>query len=296
MPVTSLLTYMFVLYTKYDDMNNVPFTALMSVYFAENPVYLEECFKSILDQTVSPSQMVIVLDGPVGHHLQNPINKFASSAKFKVDVLELSTNCGLGIALNHGLNWCNNNIVVRVDSDDINVENRFERLLDAISMSSIDIVGSYVQEFNLSVDDMKLIRKVPLSRKDILEYSKLRNPFNHMSIAFKKDKVIANGGYMDMPGFEDFYLWKRMLTQCDALNIPEILVYARRGNGLINRRHGIKYLKMELNFHRKLYFEGYISFTRLIWNVLIRGLPRLLPVLFLVGIYNYFMRSNGSKL
>jgi hypothetical protein len=53
------------------------FSVLMSLYFKENPVYLDLALKSVFEQTVHPEQVVLVLDGPIGKELQKVVDEFA---------------------------------------------------------------------------------------------------------------------------------------------------------------------------------------------------------------------------
>ena len=76
----------------------------------------------------------------------------------------------------------------------------------------ISILGSFIKEFNSTPGDLNQIRKVPSNTIDINLRKKFRNPFNHMTVAFKKTAVEEVGGYKDMPGYEDYYLWLRLLN------------------------------------------------------------------------------------
>ena len=59
------------------------------------------------------------------------------------------------------------------------------------------MVGSYIDEFENSTDNIVSIRKVPIEDKLIKQYAKKRNPFNHMTVMYKKNSVIKAGNYKD---------------------------------------------------------------------------------------------------
>lgn len=112
-----------------------------------------------------------------------------------------------------------------------------------------------------------------------------------MTVAFKKDIILSSGGYMDMPGYEDYYLWLRVLENHEGYNIQKPLVHARVGNNMIGRRQGYKFMKKEINFQKQIFKEGLISKIQLYNNVFKRALPRLLPKMLLLIIYKLFLRQ-----
>src|SRR5450830_930377 len=100
------------------------FSILLSVYAKENPIYLKEALDSIwYNQTLKPDEIVVVKDGILPKNLDNTIFEFSKIAPLKI--VSLPTNQGLGAALNIGLNHCKNDIVARMDSNDISCPERF---------------------------------------------------------------------------------------------------------------------------------------------------------------------------
>lgn len=67
---------------------------------------------------------------------------------------------------------------------------------------------------------------------------------NHMAVMMRRDAVLAVGNYRAVKGAEDYELWVRMLQAgYRAENLPDVLVYARTGNGMMQRRGGLAYAK-----------------------------------------------------
>lgn len=118
------------------------FTVLMSVYAKDSPVYLLDSLKSIENQSLLPNQVVIIQDGIVPETIVNIINDFKKRTTFKVDVIKLTENRGLGYALSEGVLASENEIVIREDADDISIDNRFERLISYFQRNpDVEIVG-----------------------------------------------------------------------------------------------------------------------------------------------------------
>ena len=61
------------------------------------------------------------------------------------------------------------------------------------------------------------------------------------------------------------------------MNIPEVLVYARAGAGMFERRGGLKYFKREIELQSKFLEMNFIDRKTFLKNVIIRGFVRLIP-------------------
>jgi len=269
------------------------FSVLISVYREEESDYFKASLKSIWDnQSLKPSEIVIVKDGPLTEQLDIIIDNFAQKAP--VHIISLKNNSGLGVALAKGLLTCKNETIARMDSDDISTPDRFKKQIEYLkNHPDISLLGSNIAEFIKTPSLVCGIRKVPEKHEDIFRFAKKRNPMNHVSIIFKKSAVLNSGNYLTFIGYEDYYLWVRMfLKGYRAANIQENLVYVRIGNNMIKRRQGLKFFKRELMLQKRFYSMNFISAPRYIKNIFLRGLPRLMPVLFLSYIYKYLRKKN----
>ena len=189
---------------------------------------------------------------------------------------------------------CKNEVVFRMDSDDISVKNRFEKQLRVMIKNNYDVVGSNIIEYDETMSVHNGVRIVPENNQDIIGFSKKRNPINHMTVCFKKSKVLESGNYMEMSGFEDYYLWVRMISNgCVFYNIQEPLVLVRGGSGMIKRRGGCKYFRDMVTFEKTLRSMRFISLTRYLYNVIIRSIVILTPSWLRLVTYKTFMRGKG---
>ena len=228
------------------------FSVLIAVYQKENPDFLKLALESIwFQQTLQPSEIVLVCDGPLTEELNQVIEVFKLSAPLKV--CTLNKNSGLGFALSEGLDLCSNEIIARMDSDDISVPDRFEKQIKFMTNHpEIDISGTNIAEFKESTDKICSYRRLPSRFNDIIQFAKRRNPLNHMTVIFRKTAVMNAGNYQPFYGYEDYYLWIRMLQNGSIIgNIPENLVLARIGNRMHSRRQGFKLFRQELKLLRE---------------------------------------------
>ena len=106
----------------------------------------------------------------------------------------------------------------------------------------------------------------------------MHDPFNHPTVMYRKQAVLAAGGYGDLPLMEDYALFARMLLGgARAVNVPEPLVYYRVGEAAFKRRGGRELLRSELRLQREFRRIGFTSRPQYARNVLIRGGYRLVP-------------------
>ncbi len=273
-------------------MKSKRFSVLLSVYSKENPVFLSQSLESVFNQTLFPHEVVVVKDGPLTEDLENVLEKFSDKYSKVLNIVSLDQNQGLGKALCIGVDSCINELVVRMDTDDICLPDRFEKQIDFMQKNPlVDVTSGFVYEFIDSPNCVLNIKKVPEEDKSIKKNHKIRNSMNHMAVAFKKSSIIEIGNYQEMPYFEDYYLWARMMNKGMIFyNIQESLVYARVGNDMIGRRHGISYLIKEYNNFKQLHKIHFISHIEFFRIVFFRLPLRLLPKKVLKLIYKFIRK------
>ncbi|MFH7818874.1 glycosyltransferase [Neobacillus thermocopriae] len=252
------------------------FSVSMCVYKNDNPKHFEEALRSIINQTVKPDEIVLVVDGPIPSTIESVIKIYEDEPFFKV--IRLPKNVGHGNARRIGLENCSNELIALMDADDISVSDRFEKQIQCFKQNpNISIVGGNIKEFIDSKDNIVGIREVPENDIDIKQYLKRRCPFNQMTVMFKASEVKNAGGYKDWYHNEDYYLWIRMY-QCGAtfMNLKDSLVLVRVGNEMYRRRGGWKYFKSEAKLQKYMLDHKIISSMSFIKNVIIRFILQVL--------------------
>lgn len=260
------------------------FSVLMSIYKNEQAEFFEQCMDSIYKQSIQSENIIIVHDGPLTEELYRVLDKW----KLLLPITEvvLRENVGLGEALNIGLAYCKYDLVARVDTDDINILTRFEQQYKYMTEhKNIALCGSHIDEFD--IDPLITIsqRKVPINT-DLNTSIFKRNPINHMTVMFRKGVVLDAGGYQHLRFMEDYFLWVRMYVKGYKLvNLDTVLVKARTGNGMLERRKGIDYYRSELTFMNKVLKMDVKNKPKIMATFLIRSHIRLLPQSALKKIY-----------
>jgi len=254
------------------------FSVLLSVYINESPCYLNASLTSIWDsQTLKPSQIVLVQDGPLNTELYVIIKKWKKRLGDIFTIVSLAHNVGLASALNEGLKFCRYEIVARMDTDDIALPNRFEQQLSFLEANPhISVCSGQIEEYSEDLITKLSTRKLPLRHDEILKFAKKRNPISHPCVIFKKTDVIAVGGYpLIYP--EDYPLWVLMLNKdYQFANLPQILVKMRVGDALTARR-GLRFLKGEIQVFNLMYKIRFLSTAEYCLNIIQRIFVRLGP-------------------
>lgn len=268
------------------------FSVLMSVYYKENPVCLKESIESLINQTVLPSEILIVKDGILTDELNKVLSQYVNNKLF--NIVGYKTNKGLGLALNYGVNLCKYDIVARMDSDDICDKKRFEKQLDyLIKHPNIKLIGSNTIEFIDNINNHISNRIMPENNAEIIEYSKTRNPFVHPSIMTYKDVILKSGNFRNYYLCEDYDMWVRILENgYEAYNIQENLVYMRVSKDFYKRRGGIKYCKAIVKFKKELYKKGYMTYGKYFMTKYATIIVSLMPGFIRKYIYKKFLRKK----
>lgn len=268
----------------------------MSVYKHEKAVNLTMCFDSIWKQTVQPTEIILVEDGPLPPELHQAIEK--ENGRFSnIKRVVLEKNQGLGIALNKGMEACSYDIIARMDTDDICLPNRFEVQTTFLEEHpEIDVLSAWITEFEGTPENTIAIRNLPEKHDDIYLFGKRRNPINHPVVMFRKKAVMEAGGYQPFPLFEDYYLWARMLKKGHRFyNLQQPLLLFRRSPEMVQRRGGLTYAHNEIAFQRKLHEIHYITYFELCRNICQRYGVRLAPNWVRSLIYKHLLRISVKE-
>ena len=273
------------------------FSVLLSLYHKEQAAYFNDALKSIwANQSVRPNEIVLVLDGAIGNELEQCLAKWQAEMGAHLIIIPLPQNVGLGKALNEGLKHCTHDWVFRMDTDDICKPDRFEKQIQFIQKNpEMVLFGGQVLEFNESIEDADIIKSVPTTPEAIKKFSLSRCPFNHMTVAYKKSVILELGGYQHHLYMEDYNLWLRVIGNgFHVANLPDVLLYARVGNGMHARRKGLQYIQSEkqlLQLKKQLRLQTPIKANILF---IARASIRLLPTNILSFIYNKLLRKRFS--
>ncbi len=261
------------------------YSVLMSVYHNEKADHLRASMNSMWNQSIPTNDFVLVCDGPLNSELDAVIDRMQTKHPKTLHVVRLEKNLGLGSALSRGVLECKNEIIARMDSDDISRPERCEKELRVlIERPDVSVVGGIIEEFTefdeetSTPSSVNAQRNVPESADEIRLFAKKRNPFNHPSVMFRKSAVLKAGNYQDVRYLQDYYLWVHMLIAgLKGYNIQEPLVWMRADNALFKRRSGKLYRDIQINLFRYMKEQGFISSSEYVCAWILRTGSSIAP-------------------
>ena len=187
--------------------------------------FVEQAARSILEQTFTDIELVIVDDGSTDG---TPTLLRAIAARDeRVLVLTAKRPEGIVRALNEGCRAARGRYLARMDADDISLPRRIElqvELLDATP--DVGIVGGCMTCTNLS-GSVSWPALYPPDDAAIRKTLASANPFGHPTVMMRREAFESCGGYRDVCRHaEDYELWVRLLDHWQGANLSEpVLVY-----------------------------------------------------------------------
>jgi len=204
-------------------------SVLLPAYNAEK--FLKEAIESILNQTYSNFEFIIINDGSTDK-TQEIIDAYADP---RIHCILHKENKGLIQSLNEGILCAKGVYIVRMDADDIAFANRIQVQVDFMeSNPQITAVGSHAIFFNENkaspIENWALDQKTN-TQLEIKKTLIWENCLIHPSICFRTNVVKDLLYDPSQKNYEDYDLWLRLRKlNKQFYNCPEILVKHRIHN------------------------------------------------------------------
>ena len=243
---------------SYESMNNSTLpeqfntpskkVSILIANYNTKSTYIKQCLDSIKHQAGHIIfEIVWIDDGSDDMHkniAKKHLDNFINTTRFiSLVYKENDKNYGLGYTLNKGVNLCTNEIIFRMDTDDIMIPTRISKQLDFMDNNpDAAICGAQISMFR---DNIKNIVSKTSHPNHTLESYK-NNPvhwiMNHPTFCFRKSKIIAAGNYNNKTRnmIDDFELELKLLKKYKIIyNIPEVLLFYRLHPGQLTHNGGI---------------------------------------------------------
>ncbi|WP_038266645.1 glycosyltransferase [Peptoclostridium litorale] len=270
------------------------YSVLMSIYKKEKPEYFVQSIESMINQILEPDEIVIVKDGELTKELEEVIEQYVDNYPSMFNIVPLKVNIGLGRALDEGLKHCRNELVARMDTDDISLPERCKLQVKQFNENpELCIVGTMIDEFYDEPENIISSRVVPTTNDEIYKFMKRRSPFNHPTVMYKKNEVIRCGGYGKMRRKQDLDLFSRMINNgCVAQNIDQSLLLFRSNEDNFKRRKSWSYCKSYIEVQFEIWKRGHCGFNDLVFVTAGQLVMFLAPMGLLKKISNKYLRKK----
>ncbi len=238
-------------------------TVILATHAGELLSNLREALDSIVAQTLPPSLLVVVFDGPVPQEQVQLVSQIVLEAPFRIDVVQLPENVGRGEARNRGIARAPDSYIALMDSDDVCVPTRLEKQVEFLrKCPDVDVVAGWTEEFfSAEQERQPIVKYCPTSHKDIVAALKWTNCVANPTLMFGKRVWQSAGGFGDFRNINEDYLFYLRAIRCGAVFacIPEVLLRVRITSDQRHRRKGMKVLSSDLRFRYTAWKEGHVG-------------------------------------
>ena len=201
-------------------------SVLICIYHKDNPLWLRKALKSLFNQSKKADEIILIIDGDINKLLEEVVEEFKIILPIKV--FRNKNNMGLAHSLNKGLLSCKNELVARVDADDIVLPTRFETQVNymRINPNTVVLGGSI---FIIDNDDNIISkRSYPLNCESI-KRGMWKNSIAHGTVIYRRSVILKEGAYdPKLRRGQDYELWFRLLFKNYVIeNLDTVLCYWR---------------------------------------------------------------------
>ncbi len=253
-------------------------SVLLNVWRGDRIDLLIDSIKSVHKQTLLPEEFLIVSDGPLQDDQKSAILELEKSSPFKQALIETAQTLGLWSARNAGLEKLKSKYVAVHDADDVMHPERLSYQIQFLANNNLDVLGSAMFEINSQSKLVKSARQT-LERDDQIKNAlSNRNPINHPSVVFDRERVLEAGGYRNVHLAEDYELWSRLAGLGYSLaNLPYALVGFHVDPHTYARRGGYAFIDGERKLRKELLINGSTTRVRSVFVSSLRVVYHLMP-------------------
>lgn len=256
---------------------------VLATYDGETAGNLKQAVASILNQTLTPSEFVIVGDGPLPDDQLRVIEDAIAKATFPVRFMQLDENVGRGRARNLGIASCTSEFIALMDSDDISLPNRLAVQVAFLQENpGVDVLATLTEEFDQDghPGTIGIVKTCPQSHAGIRKSLRLSNCVANPTLLFRKTFWNLVGGFPDYREINEDYLFYFRLISAGAkfACVPNVLLRVRVGRQQRQRRSGMRIFISDVKFRLTAYREGHLTLFWSLFPLLLIGIRRFLPL------------------
>jgi glycosyltransferase involved in cell wall biosynthesis len=249
-----------------------PALSVIMPVFNQKQAYLEAAVNSILHQTFTDFELLIIDDGSTDKNCLETMQRFANFDS-RIRIIKNEKNSGIVYSLNRGLDESRGILVARMDSDDISVPERLEKQTQFLKEHpECDLAGTWVTIMDENGTEIGSL-KFPTDYETIKNTILIRNPIIHPTWMFRKSLVAKNGKYDPAAvNTEDYEFLLRIARRHHVSNIPEPLLRYRFNT------HGLSFGKNKLQEKNalKIRLRALKNYGYPAWQVLYLSYPAML--------------------
>lgn len=266
-------------------------SVVLCFYKGNSLFEVQRSLDSIYHQTLTPKEIILVKDGPIGFDL----GSLVLSQKIDVKIVNLKENIGVARARQIGVSTAIMPFIAFMDADDHSVRHRFELQVQAFHIyPHAHIVGGSIRE--LYEDGARIVRELPEQGNDLIRYSRFRCPVNNVTAMIKRE-VFDCVNIPNFRNYEDYLFWVLcIINGFQIVNIPTVLVEVNASPEYFSRRKNKNMIFDDVKFFKYIFSLKYINIFQFSYAVLVRMFVFFcVPSKILSTAYRLFLRSPEGK-
>lgn len=243
-------------------MKREPVISVVMAIYNEPIEWIEESINSILEQTFTDYEYIIILDNPNNSKVKTYVEEI-SKQDDRINFIVNLNNLGLTKSLNIGLKLAKGKYIARMDADDLSVPDRFKKQVDFLeSNTQIIACGSWIKRFGIKNDEVKYISDNEVIYNEFTYPNPFLSPIAHPAACIRRDFLIENNIFYneEYTVAQDYGLWNDILLKKGKLsNINDFLLLYRVSDSQITTTKRDKQLKVVKNIiikHTIVYLEN----------------------------------------
>lgn len=234
---------------------NCLISVVLPVYNVEK--YVRETIDTILNQTIQDFEIIVIDDCSTDNTL--PIIK--SIKDDRIRIIEKLANKGLIDSLNIGFKKAKGTFIARMDGDDKNAPNRFEKQLKVLQDNpAIKACGCWLQCFGTNT---KIIKHKEF-HDEIVAQMLLSCPMSMGSVMLDREAIIKFKFDENKLHVEDYDFWSRVAWSIKLYNIQEVLYYYRVHEAQVSNKY--KSIQVEGDINIKLFLFKKLNYNTEIFS------------------------------
>ena len=241
----------------------MPRVSVLTPIYNTNPLHLREMIESILNQTFTDFEFLILNDSPENKEIEKIVKSYKDK---RIKYFKNDKNMGITPSRNKLMDMACGEYIAVFDHDDISVPSRLEQQVNFLDKNPhIGVVSGWLKFFG----NKTMILKNPEYDNDIKIFMTDDCVIAHTAAMIRKSVLDENNIRYDeyYSPSEDYKLWAQLMPLTHFYNIPNVLVLYRYIDGNTTNTQQDKMvstsnaIRLELRNKYSAYYAEYRSRT-----------------------------------
>lgn len=249
-------------------MKNPLISVVLPIFNVE--LYIYDAIQSVLNQTIQDFEIIVIDDCST----DKTVDVVISFKDERIKIITKEQNKGLIDSLNIGFKTATGKYIARIDGDDINMPERFQKQLEILENNiEIKVCGCWLERFGNS----NQIIKHKEYHDEIVAQLLISCSMSLGSVILNREWAQKFTFYENKKHVEDYDFWSRVAWSGKFYNIQEVLYYYRAHESQVTQLHSSTQrqgdIEIKLFLFKKLNYNTEIFLDEIITKMLLLNKP-----------------------